>query len=165
MVWATMGNRPILGGETFGVIGAIDTCLQMLADQTMPQDWWDKWQASGHSRVEWVSNGVPKTGPDVELQTMEDMFERHVQYPRRHSRGERIDHDEKEAFFEMTRAMLQWNPKDRLTAQQVLETKWTSMWGIPAVEKSLGQGIARLMPSSQSRKKEHREKSASHKKL
>lgn len=43
MVSATMGNRPILGGETFGVIGAIETCLQMLTGQTMPQAWWDKW--------------------------------------------------------------------------------------------------------------------------
>lgn len=101
-----------------------------------------------------MSNRLPKTGPEIELQTMEDMFERHNQYPRRCDVDEQVGHDEKEAFFEMTRAMMKWDPRDRLTAKRVLETEWMKTWGIPAAEKCLGQGIAGVTSE-----REHREES------
>ena len=45
-----------------------------------------------------------------------------------------MDDEEKQAFLELMRSMLKFQPEDRVSAQQVLESRWMQNWAKPAFE-------------------------------
>lgn len=61
---------------------------------------------------------------------------------------ETIAEDEREALFEMIKAMLRFRPGERMSAQKVLETEWMRKWAIPSAEKAFGMGDS-LQPKAQ----------------
>ena len=131
MIWAILGVKPFLGSWLFGPESA--TAAQIDALGPMPDEWWKKWEAK--IKTEYFSaNGIPTPGREV--WTFEQRFEDSIQQPRREGGMETISEDEREAIFEMIRAMLKFSPCDRMSAQQVLETEWMEKWAIPRAEKT-----------------------------
>ena len=58
-----------------------------------------------------------------------------MQTPRRDKGMPLFDQEEKDALLSMFRSMLLFRPEARLTASQVLETKWMRKWALPEYEK------------------------------
>jgi hypothetical protein len=65
----------------------------------------------------------------------EQRFEETIQQPRREMGMGEFDNDESQAFQEMLRGMLVYRPGERLSADQVLNTRWMGKWAIPEWEK------------------------------
>ena len=63
---------------------------------------------------------------DDDVQSWEELFESGVQMPRRKKGMDEVGEEETAALFDMLKAMMAFKPGERMTAEQVKESKWTS---------------------------------------
>jgi serine/threonine-protein kinase SRPK3 len=131
MIWAVLGVKPFLGSWLFEPDSAVASQIEALGPH--PDDWWQSREAKTKASS-FDGNGKPTLGREV--WTFEQRFEDGIQQPRREDGMEVIAQDEREAIFEMIKGMLMFSPRDRLSAQQVLEMRWMRQWAIPEAEKS-----------------------------
>lgn len=48
---------------------------------------------------------------------------------------EEVGNEEKAALFAILKGMLAFRPRERLTAEEVLESGWMKEWALPELEK------------------------------
>ena len=88
----------------------------------LPPDLWQKRDA----RLKWFNEeGARINGGNV-CSSWEERFEFSVQMPRRENGMEEIGEEEKAALLNMLKAMMAFKPGDRMTAEQIKESEWTS---------------------------------------
>ena len=106
----------------------IRRCVETLG--ILPTEWWCQWEA----RKKWFdNNGTPLEQTNVK--TLEDHFEFDTQAPRRREKIPLFEQDEKDAILVLLRSMLSYKPEDRITAAEILESKWVKNWAMPEFEK------------------------------
>jgi Protein kinase domain. len=66
---------------------------------------------------------------------LKESFETGVQKWRKTVGGEMTE-NEKSAFLDLMRRMLQFRPEERLTAEEVLSSEWMVKWALPDYERS-----------------------------
>jgi serine/threonine-protein kinase SRPK3 len=97
----------------------------------LPAKWWEKWEARSKK---FTANGQPREGRSA--WSWNQRFEDSIQEPRRDKGMKMVDEEERDALFEMMRGMLGFQPGDRPSAKQVLDTAWMSKWAIPEYDKT-----------------------------
>lgn len=132
MIWATLGVYPFLNAD-LNADHAITSLVDALGP--LPDEWWQRWEAADKTEL-FVKNGIPKEGRYPN--TFEGRYEDCIEKPRRDFGAELFSPDEREAIFEMIKGMLRFDPGERMTADQVLETRWMRNWAIPEAEKTWG---------------------------
>ena len=129
-VWSLLCQRPLF--QPFFPIDDEITCEQVDALGILPPEWWQRWEARG----EYFNNdGTPLEHRKEEAWSLDECFERSTQEPRRTRGMVPSEQDEKEAFLVMIRAMLAYQPEDRITAVGVLQSEWMTKWAMLEYEK------------------------------
>ena len=103
--------------------------LHVQALGRLPDKWWASW-TNRHESFDDEARRIDG-GP---RQSLEHRFEYAIQKARRDSKMAEMDDEEKQAFLELMRSMLKFQPEDRVSAQQVLESRWMQNWAKPAFE-------------------------------
>ena len=129
VIWAIVGQRSFLDSFLFSQDDVTSDQIDALGP--LPLAWWEKWETRSKR---FNDNGQPKEGRSV--WSWEQRFEDGIQEPRREEGMETICEQEKEAFFEMIRWMLAFQPEDRPSIRQVLDMTWMENWAIPECEES-----------------------------
>ncbi|KAJ5180238.1 hypothetical protein N7492_003448 [Penicillium capsulatum] len=100
--------------------------------EPMPSEWWESW--IGRSRF-FDEHGRPtESHKENKWPSFEESFEIGVQKWRKEIRDEMME-DEKCAFLDLMRRMLQFRPEQRLTAEEVLLSEWMVKWALPDYER------------------------------
>ena len=105
----------------------------------MPPEWWEAWEQrsnfftlSSDQKVR-----IPREDRYV-WPPLDETFEEGVQkYRRQSQKVKEFDEDEMEAILELMRRMFVFRPDDRLTAEEVLQSKWMVKWALPEFYKTL----------------------------
>jgi serine/threonine-protein kinase SRPK3 len=107
------------------------TAQQVHLQGRLPSEWWNKWE----QRSKWFDEAGKSLSNDCDVWMWDRRFEQWIQEPRR-SRGMGvIDEEERVALFELLHWMLAWRPKERPSAEEVLDTAWMKRWALPAYEE------------------------------
>ena len=88
----------------------------------LPPDWWSRWE----SRFE--EQGERKDGQL--RRPWEERFEYSVQEPRRDCGMEGVGEQEKVALIALLRPMMAYDPRERPTAKEILESEWMNKWAL-----------------------------------
>lgn len=97
----------------------------------LPEEWWEKWNV----RSKWFNEDGTRNHHDLGSPWTE-RFEKFVQNPRRRDGMQEIEDEEKAVLFAMLKAMLAFRPEERLTAAEVLRSRWMKDWALPELEKT-----------------------------
>ncbi|KAJ6184676.1 hypothetical protein N7519_005977 [Penicillium mononematosum] len=136
----TSGHSPIFGQrplfDKFFATADCVTAEQVEALGILPPEWWEKW----HTRLEWFTEDgeidMAYRGHDNLRRTWDVKFDYSMQNPRAKAGPKIVTERERKAFEAMLRSMLTFQPGERATAQQILQSEWMKDWGQPALEES-----------------------------
>jgi serine/threonine protein kinase len=108
-----------------------DRVLQEYVDTLgyLPEEWWAGWA----NRHKYFDNQLQRVDGHPR-RLLNDRLEDSIQEPRRKNKMAEMGEEEKQAFLELMRSMLTFQPDDRPSAQQVLESNWVQKWAMPAFE-------------------------------
>ncbi|OJD17001.1 CMGC/SRPK protein kinase [Emergomyces pasteurianus Ep9510] len=90
----------------------------------LPFEWWSKWDA--RSTLFNEDGTRNDNNPSKSIVSWDQRFEECMQEPRQVENMEEIENKEKDALTTMLKSMLRYQPEERLTARDVLESKWKS---------------------------------------
>jgi serine/threonine protein kinase len=127
-IWHIAGREPFFDYYRFCEDDVTNNQVDRLG--SLPPEWWEKWETRSKHFHE---NGTPV--PIRTPVTWEQRFEETIQQPRRKEGMGAFDQNESQAFQEMLRGMLVYRLGERLTVDQVLNTRWMREWAIPEWEK------------------------------
>ncbi|KAI9932288.1 hypothetical protein ASPWEDRAFT_51039 [Aspergillus wentii DTO 134E9] len=129
-IWSIMGTRPPFEGLAPTPDWMTIEHVTLLG--RLPPEWWEKWDV----RLQWFNEDGTRNHEELGRPWAE-RFEKFVQEPRRKCGMEELGDEEKYALLGMLKAMLMFRPEERLTAAEVLESKWMKEWGFPELERML----------------------------
>ena len=132
-IWELIAFRPL-----FGAFMCDPTAEHMIKQHVnllgkLPPEWWQRWDARSKFFDE----------EDVRIDSFEQRFEWNVQSWRRFYKFEEVSEEEKAALINMLKAMLTFKPGDRVTAKQIVKSKWMKEWALPELSR-LKQAKGRL---------------------
>ncbi|KAI1399029.1 hypothetical protein F4819DRAFT_466372 [Hypoxylon fuscum] len=104
--------------------------VDIIGYSEIPSHWWSKWE--GRSEY-FTETGEPSA--DRFVPSWEGRFERAIQKARKNEGLAEISPEEKEAIYAMLQPMLVFNPENRCTAAQVVESEWITRWALPECKK------------------------------
>lgn len=118
------------------VIEAVDIEDSILADMTSllgkpPQRWWDMWEEKDlyfEEDGEWISSEFRRHAPRY------IMLEERVRDWLWEQREGNITGEEMEDLQDLLRQTLKWEPEERASATELINTGWMKKWGAPALE-------------------------------
>ncbi|BDD60244.1 hypothetical protein MAP00_005388 [Monascus purpureus] len=128
-IWEILGMKAIFSSE----VTTVDelTCQQIDVLGSMPLKWWELWE----ERSQFFDNtGHPKESRYV-WPPISKAFEDYVQEYRRKLGVGEFGEDEKAAILDLMCRMLAFQPKDRPTAKEVLQSEWMVKWVLPDLER------------------------------
>ena len=99
----------------------------------LPLEWWQKWDA--RSKV-FNEEGVRIDKRVNSLMgSIEERFDENVQKWRRFHKMEEVSKKEKAALIDVLKPMLTFKPGDRMTAEQIVESKLMKEWALPELSR------------------------------
>ncbi|KAE8352185.1 kinase-like domain-containing protein [Aspergillus coremiiformis] len=127
-IWTVLGQSPLFEGFNPSVDWVLKEHVDTLGK--LPEQWWLKWD----SRNRWFNeDGSRHHG--AYRRPWAQRFEDSVQKPRQESNMPEVGQEEKLALFAMLKAMLDFQPKERPTAREVMECEWMRTWALPELLK------------------------------
>lgn len=128
-IWEILGMKAIFSSE----VTTVDelTCQQIDVLGSMPLKWWELWEERSQF---FDNNGHPKESRYV-WPPISKAFEDYVQEYRRKLGVGEFGEDEKAAILDLMCRMLAFQPKDRPTAKEVLQSEWMVKWVLPDLER------------------------------
>lgn len=125
-LWEVIGMKAVFSTDYWSEDELVAQYADVLGP--MPPEWWEQWQA----RARFFDNSGAATESYRRNQwpTLDECLETNIQKYRREE-GTEMSPEEAKAFIELMRWMLSYRPKDRPTAQQVLQSEWLSKWARP----------------------------------
>lgn len=107
------------------------TAQQVHLQGSLPSEWWNRWE----ERSKWFDEAGKALSNERDVWGWDRRFEQWIQEPRRSYGMKVICEEERAALLEMLHWMLAWQPDDRPTATQVLDTTWMKRWALPAYKQ------------------------------
>ncbi|GKU04699.1 cmgc srpk protein kinase [Fusarium langsethiae] len=94
----------------------------------------EEWSAYSSKRSEYWIEDVSAKDSETPIQsngsTWESRFERCVQQGRKESGMKPMSKDEKDAFIDMMKTMMTFRPEERVSAKEILESKWMKHFAV-----------------------------------
>lgn len=129
-IWEILGMKAIFSNEYASADEVVSQQIDILGN--IPLEWWNSWENRSHFFDEY---GVPKKDRHV-WPSIDEAFEKGVQeYRRKSRRVSEFDGEETTAILDLMRRMLSFRPEERLTAEEVLESKWMVNWAFPEFDR------------------------------
>lgn len=138
-IWEIIGMKAIFSSEFASADDVFAQQIDILGASSLPPEWWEAWEQrsnfftlSSDQKVR-----IPREDRYV-WPPLDEAFEEGVQkYRRQSQKVKEFDEDEMEAILELMRRMFVFRPDDRLTAEEVLQSKWMVKWALPEFYKTL----------------------------
>jgi serine/threonine protein kinase len=127
-IWAILGMKALFSNEYVTEDEIVSQHIDVLGP--MPTSWWKRWEKRGGF---FDQDGRPTEGREV-WRELEESFEYGVQHYRRKLEKGVFGEEETRAILNLIRQMLKFQPEERLTIQQVLESEWMVKWVLPDLE-------------------------------
>jgi hypothetical protein len=127
-IWAILGMKALFSNEYVTEDEMVSQHIDVLGP--MPTSWWERWEKRGEF---FDQDGRPTEGRGV-WRELEESFEYGVQHYRRKLEKGVFGEEETRAILNLIRQMLKFQPEERLTIQQVLESEWMVKWVLPDLE-------------------------------
>ncbi|KAL2756966.1 hypothetical protein ACRALDRAFT_1075710 [Sodiomyces alcalophilus JCM 7366] len=129
-IWSIVGPRPIIDATLATCDDVISQMVDILGP--LPPNLYAKWE----SRLEYLDEaGRPKGGRHV-YPDLATLFQHDIQHPRIRDGMTTLSDEETDALIHLLRRMLAFNPADRPTAAEVLESEWMIQWARPERSRS-----------------------------
>ncbi|KAJ5962629.1 hypothetical protein N7501_007570 [Penicillium viridicatum] len=129
-IWEIIGMKCIFSTDHVDEDEIVSQHIDVLGP--MPPGWWQRWE--GRSRF-FDEHGCPtESHRENRWPPLEESFEIGIQKWKKV--GSEITENEKSAFLDLMRRMLQFRPEERLTAEEVLSSEWMVKWALPDYERS-----------------------------
>lgn len=129
-IWYIVGADALFGNEFVSEDEMV--CQQVDVLGPLPKKWFKDWENGPEFFNE---NGLPKGGRQL-WPSLEKIFEEFLQKYRRHDGVGELGEEEKVAFLELMRRMLRFEPDERPTIAEVLQSEWVTKWVMPDFERS-----------------------------
>ncbi|KAM0222994.1 hypothetical protein ACHAQD_003724 [Fusarium lateritium] len=134
LLWNVVGQRPLFDAWSLSEDDILQDQVALLGE--IPEEW----SAYGNKRAEyWIEDVEAEHAlaqPTTEVKSTWDIrFERCVQQGRKEGGMKPMSKDEKEAFLDMMKKMIAFRPEDRMTAKELLESRWMKQWALPELKK------------------------------
>lgn len=130
-IWNIVGMKPLINDQ-FVTLDEI-TAQQVDVLGPLPRRWWEKWDARGQFFDE---EGRSVQGEN-KSPVLSEAFDDWVQKYRKKMDVGVFKEEERQAFLELVRGMLAFEPGRRLTAREVLGSEWVVNWAMKDFEQSL----------------------------
>ncbi|KAK4040830.1 kinase domain-protein [Parachaetomium inaequale] len=138
-VWALLAHRSLFDALW---LASEDNVAAQWVDVVgvgcLPAEWWGVWEAWPKYFTEVGPGRQPVGGRRA--WSLGRRYEEWVVEPRRERGLATMGDGEREAFLGMVRGMLAFQPRDRLSAKEVLEMEWMREWAMPEYVKGLSLG-------------------------
>ena len=135
LIWEVLGQRPLFESWFATEDQVLDDQVDLLGK--LPPQWWLQWKARSQYWVE-DSDGIklaPTRAADHRRWDWESRLEFCVQKGRREKSMELISNDEKKDFLAMMKLMMVFEPGQRATAEDILQSGWVQRWALPDLDK------------------------------
>ncbi|OQD61597.1 hypothetical protein PENPOL_c016G04662 [Penicillium polonicum] len=130
-IWEIIGMKSIFSTDYVDEDEIVSQHIDVLGP--MPPGWWQRW--GGRSRF-FDEHGCPtESHRENRWPPLQESFEIGIQKWRKRV-GDEMTENEKSAFLDLMRRMLQFRPEERLTAEEVLSSEWMVKWALPDYERS-----------------------------
>ncbi|KAM0237922.1 hypothetical protein ACHAP5_008821 [Fusarium lateritium] len=132
LIFELLAHRSLIDG----IIAPQDdiTAQQVHLQGLLPPEWWNNWT----ERSKWFDAAGRPLSKERDIWSWDRRFEQWIQEPRQSLGMDSMGEEEKAAFLELLKWMLDWKPADWPTAQQVLDSIWIRDWALPAYTKGRG---------------------------
>ncbi|KAH9878067.1 hypothetical protein J1614_003284 [Plenodomus biglobosus] len=134
-IWEISGMKFIFSeSETRNHIAAHQ--IDVLGAYNFPESWKKQWERLGADDKD-TNDAIPRqpTGDRESWPSLENALE---QFMQKYRRGEEalgiFGEEETRAILELMRGMLRFRPEERLTAEEVLRSKWMVKWALSELE-------------------------------
>lgn len=135
-IWEILGMK-FLFTDFGGPDEVVAEQIEALGPQTFPESWRTQWERKGEGEDD-ISNRtadveIPRqpTRKRTPWPCLENAFEEFVQKYRRKREATGIfEEDETQAILELMRGMLKFRPEERLTIDEVLQSRWMTKWAL-----------------------------------
>ncbi|RDA88467.1 hypothetical protein CP532_6626 [Ophiocordyceps camponoti-leonardi (nom. inval.)] len=128
-IWYIFAGIPLFGS----CFDCPDDVMDQMIDNLgpLPNGWWEKWE----KRTEYYNDDGTKKGRYVDS-GLDKRFEKAQDLRRKRNIGE-AGPEETVVFFDLMRRMLKYEPEERLTINEVLQSEWMVKWALPEHQRSL----------------------------
>ena len=130
-IWKLVGLKPIFSDEFVTPDGVVAQQVDVLGP--LPPSWWQRWEARSQF---FDAEGISVQGDNMSP-PLDAAFDTWVQHYRKKQNVGTFSDDEKTAFLQLLRRMLSFQPQNRPTALEILESDWVVNWAMPDCERSL----------------------------
>ena len=127
-IWEILGMKAVFSNEYTTEDEMVSQHIDVLG--SMPTSWWENWEERGKF---FDQDGRPTEGREVWLE-LEPAFEQGVQGYRRKLEMGVFGGEETRAILTLIRRMLTFQPEERSTIKEVLESEWMVKWVLPGLE-------------------------------
>jgi serine/threonine protein kinase len=138
-IWEIIGMKAIFSSEFATADDIIAQQIDVLGASSLPLEWWEAWEQRSHffSSLPDHKTKHPKEGRYV-WPPLDEAFEEGVQrYRRQSQKVKEFEEEEMAAILKLMCRMLAFQPEDRLTAEEVLQSEWMVKWALPEFYKTL----------------------------
>ena len=128
-IYEILGERTLfesLMADRDAIVAEMVSTLGML-----PRQWWESWQARAEFFLEDGSWRTDMTR--CHDATSRPLFQRIQENGRKDDA--QFTMDEATSLEKMLRSMLTYNPSERPTVSDIMESDWMKRWGVPSLEK------------------------------
>ena len=128
-IYEIMGERPLFEGfmpDRDDIAAEMVSCLGPL-----PRPWWEAWQARGEFFNE---DGSWRTDMTRPYEPKSRSLLLRLQKMGRQKTSE-FSTAEMESLEKMLRTMLEYDPRKRATADEVIQSEWMIQWGLPSLRQ------------------------------
>lgn len=137
-IWELMGKEAIFSKEESSKDEVVAQQLDVLGWDGFPEGWRQQWLAVDKGEGVSEQDRLPRR-PSEDDRDIWPPLERAVftdiQKCRDHSNfGSNLSKDEADAFIQLMRDMLRFDPTERLTVEHVLQSTWMTKWALPSLE-------------------------------
>ncbi|KJK75233.1 hypothetical protein H634G_09579 [Metarhizium anisopliae BRIP 53293] len=130
-MWKLVAMKPLFSDEFIPPDAVVAQQVDVLGP--LPHPWWRRWQ----QRHQFFDEDGNSTQGEYASPPLGEAFDAWVQKYRKEFNVGVFSQGEKTAFLQLLRQMLSFDPKDRPTAAEVLESDWVVEWARPDFERSI----------------------------
>ncbi|TWU72626.1 hypothetical protein ED733_004415 [Metarhizium rileyi] len=134
-IWEILGMKFIFS-ESETVDEVVAQQIDVLSFGNFPASWRQHWEQPRTDNMN-MQQGIPRrpTGDREAWPPLDEAFEEFVQKYRRKQEARGVfGEEETQDILDLMRGMLKFGPKERLTIDEVLNSKWMKKWALPELK-------------------------------
>ncbi|KAK2763984.1 hypothetical protein FQN54_009603 [Arachnomyces sp. PD_36] len=135
-IWEIFGSNPPFESFPASLDGVAIEHVETLGKY--PNRWWSRWEARGNWFDEDGNKNVKESLRQFYMNSSRDWnhrFPADIRRPRERMKFDTFLPEEEKAFHDMIKSMFVFEPSERATIEDVVNSDWMQKWGLPEMER------------------------------